>query len=613
MPSGLILHEGNAFALERLHDDGAGTSFGFMNSAESAADLIEIVPVDPDDPEAERFKFLIDGIRGIDITDPSVDLQIIVVDDDGQIVQFLGSCKHGGFPYFTFFDLTVSEQCIDMIGFVLQLCGKRHACCGGNTLSQGARTHIQSGEIDDGGMSLQAGTRLSQGNQFLFGEIAALCHDGIERRRTVTLGQDKAVPVFICRVLRVDVHFFEIQISEQVRTGERSARMTGFRGMDFRYDIPAYCICVFFQFFVSQDKKLLSCFGIIITGFTVSRRLVMHNFGRTKDGRDVHLFRLENDHYFVEVTDYGASLVTFLDKRAGIDIVQGYTDVRGYEDLCPYMGATVGRICNRVRDGYFLLDGVPYKLEENDCGNCLHGGSTSTAFKVWEGRELEDRLSFRCFSPDGEGGFPGNVTMCAEYILEDDGLRIELSAESDKDTYIALTNHAFFNLNGPQSRTVLDHELMIESDVVCAIDRNGQTGEETFEAEDTPFDFRMFKKIGLDIDNENEQLTFGGGYDHCFVIRGEGFRHCAAVKTERIRLDVWSDLPGLQIYSGNFLSGEGQGKNGGTFPKRSAVCLEAQYIPNAVNSETYEKPLVRAGEKQCHVICYRTSLNDAAI
>ena len=333
----------------------------------------------------------------------------------------------------------------------------------------------------------------------------------------------------------------------------------------------------------------------------------MKDFGTTPDGRKAHLYRLENDHYLIEVTDYGASLVTFLDKQTGIDIVQGYEAVKGYTDLCPYMGATVGRVCNRIKDAHFLLDGIPYKLEENDRGNCLHGGSTSTAFKVWEGKEQADRLSFRCFSPDGEGGFPGNVTMCAEYIPEEDGLRIELSADSDKDTYIAMTNHAFFNLDGPMSRTVLDHELMIESDTVCAIDHSGQTGEETFDAEDTPFDFRMFKPIGLEIDAENEQLEYGGGYDHCYVIRGEGFRHCAAVKTDRIRLDVWSDLPGLQIYSGNFLTGEGTGKNGGTFPKRSAVCLEAQYIPNAVNSETYEKPLVKAGEKQRHVICYRTS------
>ena len=334
----------------------------------------------------------------------------------------------------------------------------------------------------------------------------------------------------------------------------------------------------------------------------------MKDFGTTKDGRKTALYCLENDRWRIEATDYGASLVSFVDKEAGIDIVQGYTDAAGYEELCPYMGATVGRVCNRIRGGRFELDGKIYHLEQNDRGNCLHGGSTSTAYKVWKKEEDPNALVFSCFSPDGEGGFPGNVTMRTAYRLDENGLEITLTAESDRDTYIALTNHAFFNLNGPQSDTVLDHEMMLDSDVLCCIDENGQTGEETIDVEDTPFDFRLFKEIGRDINADDVQLHYGGGYDHCFIVRGEGYRHAGALRTDRIRMDVWTDLPALQVYSGNFLNGEGEGKEGGTFPRRSAVCLEAQYVPDAMNSECWDKPLVKAGEPQTHIIRFRTEL-----
>ncbi len=330
----------------------------------------------------------------------------------------------------------------------------------------------------------------------------------------------------------------------------------------------------------------------------------MKRFGMTQDGRETRIFRLENEHFSAEVTDYGASLVSFRDKETGIDIVQGYDDVRGYELFCPYMGATVGRVCNRIRDGRFTLDGQTYQLDRNDRGNCLHGGRTSTAFRVWDAEETADGIVFTCFSPDGEGGFPGNVTMKAEYRLSDEGLRIDMYAETDRDTYVALTNHAFFNLDGPLSESVLGHELMICSDEVSCIDENGQTGDETLAVAGTPFDFRTFRRIGERIDDDHEQLKYAGGYDHSFLIRGEGLRLCASVRTAAEQLDVWSDLPALQIYTGNGMNGSGKGKEGGTFPYRSAVCLEAQYVPDAVNSRRYAKPLVKAGETQHSTILF---------
>ena len=334
----------------------------------------------------------------------------------------------------------------------------------------------------------------------------------------------------------------------------------------------------------------------------------MEDFGRTEDGRQTWLYCLENDRWKIEVTDYGASMVSFVDKEAGIDIVQGYTDVTGYEKHCPYMGAIVGRVCNRIKDGKFVLNGTAYHLEQNDRGNCLHSGSTSTCYKVWKKEEDPDVLAFTCFSPDGEGGFPGNVTMRTEYRLDEEGLEITLSADTDADTYIAMTNHAYFNLNGPQSDTILDQELMLDSDVLCCIDENGQTGEETIDVTGTPFDFRTFKEIGKDIGADDVQLHYGGGYDHCFIVRGDGYRHAAAVRTDRIRMDVFTDLPALQVYTGNFLTGEGTGKEGGNFPRRSAVCLEAQYVPDAMNSSCWDKPLVKAGEKLTHVIRFRTEV-----
>ena len=330
-------------------------------------------------------------------------------------------------------------------------------------------------------------------------------------------------------------------------------------------------------------------------------------FGKNPRGKLTHLYSLENDYYRITMSDYGATLVSLIDKKTGIDIVLGYNSVDGYLKTCPYMGATVGRVCNRIGKGSFKLNDKTYHLMTNDRGNTLHGGLVGFASKIWVPEIKETALIFTLESPDGDEGFPGKVEVKAKYELINDKLIFTWSGISDQDTLLSLTNHAYFNLAGPRSLSVLDQELKINSEQIVDVDENGLAEETTSEVKDTPFDFRKYKKIGKDLNKENPQLKNGQGYDHHFIISGTGLREAARLKGNGLELIVSTDLPGLQLYSANFLEGNSLGKEGGIFPKHSAVCLETQYVPNAINYEKYDKPILLKGKEMIHQTIYQVA------
>lgn len=320
-------------------------------------------------------------------------------------------------------------------------------------------------------------------------------------------------------------------------------------------------------------------------------------------GKMTHLWTLENENVRMRVSDFGASLISLIDKKTGIDAVQGFDNVQGYLEtrgIC--FGASIGRTANRTDRGIFHLNGKEYHLFINNGPNSLHGGEYGFDQKVFDGREEGNSVIFERLSPDGEENYPGNLQVKITYTLLDDGVSIRAEGTSDADTLFSYTNHSYFNLE--QSDTVLDHELMIPADHYALSDENGMMKEFPASVENTPFDFRKFRKIGERINEENEQLKLGAGYDHWFPVEGEGMRTDAVLKSKNLELIVESDFPGVHAYTANWFEGW-CGRYGVTYAKRSSVALEASYLPNAINYDSAEKPVLRAGETLTHEIRFR--------
>lgn len=320
----------------------------------------------------------------------------------------------------------------------------------------------------------------------------------------------------------------------------------------------------------------------------------MKEFLENYNGTDYYLYTIKKGDFTMKVSDYGATLCNYIYKD--IDLVQGFDNVHGYIEDVKYMNATIGRVCNRIGDGKFVLNDQEYHLAVNNGPNTLHGGLEGFDTKKWEISEGEDYLSCKYISKDMEEGFPGNLNIEVIYKLDDDGLNYTYRATSDKDTLVNICNHAFFNINGLDSSTILDDYLMINADYIGTVDENGLTLEELLKVDNTPFDFRKRKKIGQDIDSDHIQIKNGSGYDHHFVIKGEGYRHFLTYDNNKLVMDVYSDLPGMHLYSSNFLDDKAHGKNNNTYPRRSSICFETQYYPNAINLNNQIKPILKAGE-----------------
>lgn len=344
--------------------------------------------------------------------------------------------------------------------------------------------------------------------------------------------------------------------------------------------------------------------------------ILTSDFGLLEDGRQAKLFMLYNDNRFcLKLTDYGATAVSIIVPGIGgecKDVILGFDHVYGYEQTKCYIGATVGRFAGQINGGHFTLNGKTYKLYRNDHGNTLHGGKRGFDKRLFVGRviEAENKVVFSYLSPDGEEGFPGNLEVQVTYTLTPKNeIIIRHQAVSDAGTVLNMTHHSYFNLNGHDSGSVLKHKLRILAEQYTVVAQDCSPNGKLSSVEGTPMDFRQPHEIGERIEDDFEQLRICCGYDHNWVIDrwGEGVRLCGELTTENCnkRMRILSDLPGLQMYSGNYLDGTETGKKGIPYAYRSAVCLEPQFYPNAINYPHFPSPILRKGEVYDHTIIYK--------
>ena len=333
------------------------------------------------------------------------------------------------------------------------------------------------------------------------------------------------------------------------------------------------------------------------------------SFGRIEDGTEALLYTLTNNNgVSMSVTNYGG-IITELkvpDKNGSIsDIVLGYDKVEDYVKETPYLGATIGRYGNRIAKGKFILNGTEYSLATNNDPNHLHGGVKGFDKVMWNlepfQKENELGLLMKYISKDGEEGYPGNLDVTVTYTLNDNNeLRIDYLATTDKPTICNLTNHSYFNLKDAGVSTILDHELQIFADKYTPIDPTSIPLGELAPVEGTPFDFRETKTIGRDINLDNEQLKNGIGYDHNFVLNGNmGEMRLAAKVVEHTTgrvMEIFTEEPGVQFYSGNFLDGTLIGKNGVAYKHRNGFCLETQHYPDSPNQPDWPTTILNPGE-----------------
>lgn len=333
-------------------------------------------------------------------------------------------------------------------------------------------------------------------------------------------------------------------------------------------------------------------------------------FGKTKDGKEVTKYILKNKNGMeAHFIDYGATLNRlYVPDAKGVikDVVLGFDDVAGYEACDTYYGAFIGRVGNRISNGKFVLNGKEYTLDKNNGENSLHGGFEGYDSKIYEAECMEEEgdvsIEFSRLSPDMEQGFPGNLDITVTYTLtEDNALVIEYFAVSDQDTLFNPTNHSYFNLAGHDSGNVLSQKLKIQADAFAEI-RDGLIPTGKFiKVADTPLDFTEWKSIGKDIDEKYEALEIAGGYDHHFEFNTpeDGVRLVAeAVDEESGRyMEVFTDMPGMQLYTGNFISGDLKGKEGYVYKKHAGFCMETQVIPDSINLEGTKQYILKAGKE----------------
>ncbi len=325
------------------------------------------------------------------------------------------------------------------------------------------------------------------------------------------------------------------------------------------------------------------------------------------DGREVHLFTIENNNGIsAGIITRGATLDSFKcpDKEGKMgDIIMGFDNIASHMASGTYTGEVIGQYANRLCGGKFKVNDTEYQVTQNEKGKtCLHGGGEYSS-AIWKAIIIDDNaVEFTYFSADGNEGFPGNVEVKVVYTLNDHNeLEINYEAVSDKDTIINMTNHAYFNLGTTAGGDVLDHELMLNCDYFTPTDADSIPTGEIRAVEGTSFDFRTPKKIGRDIKENDEQLIMCRGYDHNFCVNGEiGTLRLVAKaldpKSGR-KLEVLSDLPGVQLYTGNFIDGTEMGKDGIALEQHYGFCLETQFYPDTPNQPNFPQCTFKAGEK----------------
>ncbi|AMP99093.1 aldose epimerase [Pedobacter cryoconitis] len=337
-------------------------------------------------------------------------------------------------------------------------------------------------------------------------------------------------------------------------------------------------------------------------------KLAADSFKRTTDGRETGLYILKNSKNAEAVfTNYGGRLVSLLipDKSGKLtDVVVGFNSVNAYEKSTePYFGATIGRYGNRIAKGKFSLDGKSYTLFTNNGQNTLHGGKKGYQSVVWDAKQPDaHQVEFKYISKDMEEGFPGNLAVTVTYTLtEENELKMDYVATTDQPTVVNLTNHAFFNLNGEGSGTILGHQLQIYADGYTPVDSTLIPTGKIEKVAGTPFDFSKSLTIGSRINDKNQQLDYGKGYDHNFVLnktKGMGMFHAATVRGDKsgIVMDVYTTEPGLQFYSGNFMQGKNTFKGGSRDDFRTAIALETQHFPDSPNQAAFPSTVLKPGQ-----------------
>jgi aldose 1-epimerase len=332
-------------------------------------------------------------------------------------------------------------------------------------------------------------------------------------------------------------------------------------------------------------------------------------YGKTADGTAVTLYTLTNPHGLeVAITNYGGVIVSVkAPDRTGAfaDIVLGFDSLDSYLKPNPFFGALVGRYGNRIANGQFTLDGKTYTLAKNNGPNALHGGLKGFDKKVWKARGSDvggvPTLELAYTSMDGEEGYPGTLSVMVTYSLTaNNELRVKYHATTDKPTVLNLTNHSYFNLAGAGSGDVLKHVLQLNADRFTPVNETLIPTGELRPVQGTPFDFRTATAIGARIGGSDQQLQFGKGYDHNFVLNGKaGELRFAARVTEpssgRV-LEVRTTEPGVQFYTGNFLDGTLTGKGGKVYNQRAGFCLETQHYPDSPNQPAFPSPVLRPGQ-----------------
>ena len=361
-------------------------------------------------------------------------------------------------------------------------------------------------------------------------------------------------------------------------------------------------------------KKLTNLFIVLIGFFSCTPQnkktvqIEKDSYGITQEGQEVDRYTLSNAAGMqVEIITYGGIITSMkLPNAAGglNDVVLGYDSLSDYEKGSPYFGALIGRYGNRIADGSFKLDDQTYTLVQNDGKNHLHGGTKGFDKVVWNAdSKIEDNkavLQLHYLSQDMEEGYPGNLHTEVVYTLTNDNmLEVAYKATTDKKTVVNLTQHAYFNLSG--AKDILDHELRLQAPRYLPIDETLIPTGEIASVEGTPFDFRSFKAIGRDILKEDIQLERGLGYDHCWVLddSNKGLRSAAILKeiNSGIQMEVFTDQPAIQFYSGNFLDGTNPMKQSDSFYNfRSGLCLETQHFPNSPNETSFPSTELSPGE-----------------
>ncbi len=355
-------------------------------------------------------------------------------------------------------------------------------------------------------------------------------------------------------------------------------------------------------------------------GMVIIMKINQKVFGKTQNGEEAHLYTITNQNGMeATFTNYGACIVNIIvpdAKGNKADVVLGFEDLAGYEENGPGFGSFIGRYANRISDGRFELNGKTYDLEKNDGENTLHGGSKGYNKFIYEAEIFEDEditsIEFSRLSPHMEQGFPGNLDVTITYSLtETNELMIEYHAVSDRDTIINLTNHSYFNLSGHNSGSVLDHKVSIKANYFTPTRADLIPTGELAGVEGTPMDFRTLKRIGQDITSDYEPLRIAGGYDHNYVldVSGNDVEKVAELVDDQSGrvMEVFTDLPGMQVYTSNMLTPVKHSKGGAVYEKGSAICFETQFFPNSCNIKSFPSSTLKAGQEFESVTIYKFS------